>query len=117
MYPQYTRFIIIRIWIFNGQNLMKGKRFSQLNREAAFFHLDNLPRKFDRSNIPLRILTMLFYRLHVPDPVRQISHDYNRQHKDNNGCNCNQSFHGIKSVGCHLPIAIDNDSFRFSELL
>lgn len=76
MHPQYTRFIIIRVWIFNGQNLVEGKRFSQFNRDAAFFHLDNLSCKFDRSNIPLRILTMLFYCLHVPDSVRQIDHGY-----------------------------------------
>lgn len=103
MYPQYTRFIIIRIWIFNGQNLMERKSFCQLNRDAAFLHLDNFPRKFDRSNILLRILTMFFYHLHITNTVRQIGHGYNRQHDDNNGCacNCNESFHGIKiSIGC-----------------
>lgn len=27
---------------------MEGKGVRQLNRDAAFFHIDNLPRKFDR---------------------------------------------------------------------
>lgn len=65
---QYALSVIIPVWIFDWQDLAEQKRFRQSDMETFVLHIDNFPRKFSRSNLPLRLLAMFFIVRMYPIP-------------------------------------------------